>query len=42
MWALNRREFARPPGDLGLADVRIIEAIDEAARSGRTVEVARS
>jgi predicted dehydrogenase len=32
----------RTPGEMGLADVRIIEAIEEAARTGRTVEVARS
>ena len=31
----------RTPGDMGLADVRIIEAIDEATRTGRTVEVVR-
>ena len=29
------------PGEMGLADVRIIEAIDEAIRTGRSVEVAR-
>jgi predicted dehydrogenase len=32
----------KTPGEMGLADIRIIEAIEEAARSGRTVEVARS
>ena len=31
----------RTPGEMGLADVRIIEAIAEAARTGRAVEVAR-
>jgi predicted dehydrogenase len=31
----------RTPGELGLADVRIIEAIDEAIRTGGPVEVAR-
>ena len=31
-----------PPGETGLADVRIIEAIDEAAPAGRAVEAARS
>jgi predicted dehydrogenase len=33
---------ASTPGEMGLADIRIIEAIEEAARTGRTVEVARS
>ena len=32
----------RTPGEMGLADVRIIEAIEEAARTRRTVEVVRS
>jgi uncharacterized protein YecE (DUF72 family) len=34
--------IGRPPGEMGLANVRSIEAIEAAARSGRTVEVARS
>ncbi|HTV03234.1 MAG TPA: Gfo/Idh/MocA family oxidoreductase, partial [Luteitalea sp.] len=29
----------RTPGEMGLADVRIIEAIEEAVRTGRTVDV---
>ena len=32
----------RTPGEMGLADVRIIEAIEEATKTGRTVEVSRS
>lgn len=31
----------RTPGAMGLADVRVIEAIEEAVRSGATVDVAR-
>ncbi len=31
----------RTPGEMGLADVRVIEAIEEAVRSGVTVDVAR-
>ena len=35
---LNNRDV-RTPGAMGLADMRIIEAIGEAARTGRAVRV---
>ncbi len=37
---LNNRE-PRTPGEMGLADMRIVTAINESARTGRPVRISR-